>query len=95
MKLFVKFLFAACLAAMTVSCTKEINENNGNKLTTSKGTISVSVTGLMGEYTPVTKSELVNSVRVAWKGGEIVYVFDEYLSCLGYLTATVKRMTTG
>lgn len=91
MKLFVKFLFAACLAAMTVSCTKEINENNGNKLTTSKGTISVSVTGLMGEYTPVTKSELVNSVRVAWKGGEIVYVFDEYLSCLGYLTATVQE----
>ena len=73
------------MAAMTFSCTKEINEN---VLSTDKGTISVSVAGLMGEYIPETKSELVNTVRVAWKGGETVYVYDE-ASCLGTLTAAL------
>lgn len=78
-------MLAACMAAMTFSCTKEINEN---VLRTDKGTISVSVAGLMGEYIPETKSELVNTVRVAWKGGETVYVYDE-ASCLGTLTAAL------
>ena len=78
-------MLAACMAAMTFSCTKEINEN---VLSTDKGTISVSVAGLMGEYIPETKSELVNTVRVAWKGGETVYVYDE-ASCLGTLTAAL------
>lgn len=78
-------MFAACLAVMTFSCTKEIDEN---VLSTNSGTISVSVAGLMGEYTPDTKSELVNSVRVAWKGGDVVYVYDES-SYLGKLTAAL------
>lgn len=73
------------MAVMTFSCTKEINEN---VLSTNRGTISVSIAGLMGEYTTVTKSELVNSVRVAWKGGDKVYVYDES-SCLGELVAAL------
>ena len=73
------------MAAITFSCTKEINEN---VLSTGKGTISVSVAGLMGEYAPETKSELVNTVRVAWKDKDLVYVFDES-SCLGTLTAAL------
>ena len=40
----------------------------------------------MGEYSQVdaTKSELVNTVRVSWKGGETVYVYDgtKYLGSL-------------
>lgn len=80
-------MFAACLAALTVSCTKE---TGGNELAASRGTISVSVAGLMGEYTPETKSELVNTVRVKWVGDEIVYVYNEE-EYLGYLTAAVDE----
>lgn len=64
MKTIISIMFAACMAAITFSCTKEINEN---VLSTDKGTISVSVAGLMGEYTPETKSELVNTVRLRGK----------------------------
>ena len=85
MKTIIRIMIAACLAAMTFSCTKEINEN---VLSTDKGTISVSVAGLMGEYTPETKSDLVNTVRLAWEDKDLVYVFDE-ASCLGTLTAAL------
>ena len=85
MKTIIRIMLAACLAAMTFSCTKEINEN---VLSTDKGTISVSVAGLMGEYTPETKSDLVNTVRLAWEDKDLVYVFDE-ASCLGTLTAAL------
>lgn len=79
-------LFMAVLAVLTVSCQKEIE---GVKPVASiRRTIEINVNGLMGEYVPVTKSELVNSVRVAWEGGEKVFVYDG-ASCLGTLTASL------
>ena len=56
-----------------------------------KETIDICVNGLMGEYTQVdgTKAELVNTVRVSWKGGETVYVYDG-TQCLGTLKASLK-----
>ena len=79
-------LFMAVLAVLTVSCQKEIE---GVKPVASiRRTIGINVNGLMGEYVPVTKSELVNSVRVAWEGGEKVFVYDG-ASCLGTLTASL------
>ena len=44
----------------------------------------------MGEYTQVdaTKSSLVNTVRVSWENGDIVYVYDG-TQCLGSLVASI------
>lgn len=80
---------AAMLAA--VSCQKSIDTagriDEGNE---NNGTIDICVNGLMPEYTTseVTKSELVNTVRVSWSGGESVYVFDG-TQCLGSLVASL------
>lgn len=78
---------AAMLAA--VSCQKSA-ETEG-PLAENNGTIDIRIGGLMGEYSQVdgTKAELVNTVRVAWKGGETVYVFDG-AKCLGSLKATLE-----
>lgn len=77
-------LCAAAFSVLAVSCQKEINEVE--PVSATRGTIEVNVNGLMGEYTQVdaTKSELVNTVRVAWEGGESVYVYDgtKYLGSL-------------
>lgn len=77
-------LCAAAFSVLAVSCQKEINEIKS--VSGTKGTIEISINGLMGEYTQVdaTKSELVNTVRVAWEGGESVYVYDgtKYLGSL-------------
>lgn len=83
-------LCAAAFAALAVSCQKEIEQVK--PVAGVKETIEISVNGLMGEYTQVdaTKSELVNSVRVAWEGGETVYVYDE-TKYLGSLTASLDE----
>ena len=77
-------LCAAAFSVLAVSCQKEINEVE--PVSATRGTIEVNVNGLMGEYTQVdaTKSELVNTVRVAWEGGDSVYVYDgtKYLGSL-------------
>ena len=77
-------LCAAAFSVLAVSCQKEINEVE--PVSATRGTIEVNVNGLMGEYSQVdaTKSELVNTVRVAWEGGESVYVYDgtKYLGSL-------------
>lgn len=61
-----------------------------------KGTIDISVSGLMGEYTQVdaTRSVLVNNVRVAWAAGDVVYVFDGS-KYLGKLTASLDKKADG
>ena len=82
-------LYAAVFAVLAVSCQKEIN--GVEPKTGNKETIEISINGLMGEYTQVdaTKSELVNTVRVSWKGGETVYVYDG-TQCLGSLVASLE-----
>lgn len=77
-------LCMAFLAVLAVSCQKEIE---GVKPVASiRRTIEISVNGLMGEYIQVddTRSGLVNTVRVAWEAGDIVYVYDgtKYLGSL-------------
>ena len=62
--------FAAVVAALAglatmASCQKETPQETGE-------TFDMSVTGIMAEYEVESKSELVNSVRASWKGGENV-----------------------
>ena len=76
----------AAFAVLAVSCQKEINEVEPN----TKDNLEISINGLMGEYTQVdaTKAELVNTVRVSWKGDETVFVFDG-TECIGSLVASL------
>ena len=81
-------LCVAAFAVLAVSCQKEMEINEFEPNT--KGTIEISVNGLMGEYTQVdaAKASLVNNVRVSWEGGETVFVFDG-TECLGSLVASL------
>ena len=81
-------LCVAAFAVLAVSCQKEMEINEVEPNT--KGTIEISVNGLMGEYTQVdaAKASLVNNVRVSWEGGETVFVFDG-TECLGSLVASL------
>ena len=81
-------IVAAGIVAMTVSCTENVLPASIQ----TKGTIAVSVNGLMGEYTtdePDSKASLISNIRVSWEGDETVYVFDG-TSCLGSLTASLQ-----
>ena len=96
MKTTIRTILCAAIAILPiVSCQKSIDSENPVEPTnsTERGneTIDISVNGLMGEYTQVdgTKAELVNTVRVSWKGGETVYVYDG-TQCLGTLKASLK-----
>ena len=82
-------LCAAAVVLAAVSCQESIE--TANPVEEDKGTIEVRINGLMGEYTQVdaTKAELVNTVRVSWKGGETVYVYDG-TQCLGSLAASLE-----
>ena len=82
-------LCAAAVVLAAVSCQESIE--TANPVEEDKGTIDICVNGLMGEYTQVdaTKAELVNTVRVSWKGGETVYVYDG-TQCLGSLAASLE-----
>ena len=82
-------LFAAAALMAAVSCQKSIDPANPSGEV--NGTIDVRVNGLMGEYTQAdaVKAELVNTVRVSWKGGETVYVYDG-TSCIGSLVSSLE-----
>ena len=88
-------LCTAIFAVLAVSCQESIDSENPveptNPTERDNGTIDIRVSGLMGEYTQVdgTRAELVNSVRVSWKGGETVYVYDG-TQCLGTLKASLE-----
>ena len=88
-------LCTAIFAVLAVSCQESIDSENlvepTNSTERDNGTIDICVNGLMGEYTQVdgTKAELVNTVRVSWKGGETVYVYDG-TQCLGTLKASLE-----
>lgn len=77
-------IYAAAVVLAAVSCQKSAEPVQPAE--EGKETIDICVNGLMGEYTQVdgTKAELVNTVRVSWKGGETVYVYDgtQYLGSL-------------
>ena len=82
-------IYAAAVVLATVSCQKSAEPVQPAE--EGKETIDICVSGLMGEYTQVdgTKAELVNTVRVSWKGGETVYVYDG-TQCLGTLKASLE-----
>ena len=82
-------IYAAAVVLATVSCQKSAEPVQPAE--EGKETIDICVNGLMGEYTQVdgTRAELVNTVRVSWKGGETVYVYDG-TQCLGTLKASLK-----
>lgn len=82
-------IYAAAVVLAAVSCQKSAEPVQPAE--EGKETIDICVNGLMGEYTQVdgTKAELVNTVRVSWKGGETVYVFDG-VKCLGSLKASLE-----
>ncbi len=79
------------LAALAVStCQKEnLRENEVTPVPGKQ--IKVTVNGLMGEYqvADATKADLVNTVRVAWTGGEQVYAYTTS-GLLGTLTASLE-----
>lgn len=83
-------LYTVVFAVLAVSCQKENNEVEPVGITSTRGTIEISINGLMGEYTQVdaTKSSLVNNVRVSWEAGDAVYVYDG-TQCLGSLVASL------
>ena len=82
-------IYAAAVVLAAVSCQKSAEPVQPAE--EGKETIDICVNGLMGEYTQVdgTRAELVNTVRVSWKGGETVYVYDG-TQCLGTLKASLK-----
>ena len=82
-------IYAAAVVLAAVSCQKSAEPVQPAE--EGKETIDICVNGLMGEYTQVdgTKAELVNTVRVSWKGGETVYVYDG-TQCLGSLAASLE-----
>lgn len=64
------FLTAIAILAV-VSCNKEKTEKDN-------GPVSVSITGVLGEFQPVwSKGVLVNTIRPEWEEGDIVYMFAE------------------
>ena len=83
-------IYAAAVVLAAVSCQKSAEPVQPAE--EGKETIDICVNGLMGEYTQVdgTRAELVNTVRVSWKGGETVYVYDG-TQCLGTLKASLDR----
>lgn len=90
MKATIRIVLCAAVAMMAfISCQK--NADSANPAEESKGTIDIRIGGLMGEYSQVdgTKAELVNTVRVSWKGGETVYVYGG-ATLLGSLTAALE-----
>lgn len=82
----------AFMAAMSSSCSKEecnaLFQNNTNE---ERGTISVSVSGMIGEFAngEGAKAGMVNSVRVKWAAGDKVYAYDAENS-LGELEVSLK-----
>ena len=86
----IRTIYAAAVVLAAVSCQKSAEPVQLAE--EGKETIDICVNGLMGEYTQVdgTKAELVNTVRVSWKGGETVYVYDG-TQCLGTLKASLDR----
>ena len=91
MKKFRTILFSALAfcAVMAVSCSKE--ENAMQEKRNATGTISVEVSGILGEYLQVddTKSSLASNIRVKWAADDKVYAFDGAV-CLGELTVSLK-----
>lgn len=90
MKTTIRTILCAAIAILPiVSCQKSAEPVQPAE--EGKETIDICVNGLMGEYTQVdgTKAELVNTVRVSWKGGETVYVYDG-TQCLGTLKASLE-----
>ena len=85
MKRLIKTAMAVLLAVMAVSCTSDEEQ----LVSKSRGTVSVSINGIINGYTPqdATRAVAQNVVRIMWVGGETVYVFEggKYL---GSLTAT-------
>lgn len=77
------------VAMALVSCNKDIALQEIEQ--EPAGTISVSVDGIMGEYSQgnETKAGLVSTTRVSWSAGDKVYVYDG-ASCLGELTVSLK-----
>ena len=95
MKQTIKSIAAMALAILAMfSCQKDSLQNDGLReeggVPVSGGQITLSVDGLMGEYQAVdgTRSELVNTVRVAWEAGDTVYAYNTK-GFLGILKATL------
>ena len=101
MKTAIRTIICAAIAILSaVSCQKSVESVNpvdpANSSEGERETIDISISGLMGEYTQKdgVKSSLVNTVRVAWAAGDVVYVFDG-TKYLGKLTATLDKKADG
>ena len=90
-----KSVFLFILAAMFVSCQESVEPTNPEE---SKGTIDISIKGLMGEYTQAdaAKASPVYIVLPSWEAGNIVYVYDG-AQCLGSLivSSVIRAKCTG
>lgn len=83
-----KVLTAVFYAILLVtSCQKEIGKGEITPVT--DGTITLSVSASLPDYDNETKGSLVNTVRLAWANGDVVYVYDNK-KCLGTLTAALE-----
>lgn len=91
MKTLIKYAFAIIAPLIAFSCAKEGNVAPTGGADAGVGnTIDVLIDGVIDGYVADdTKAVAENVVRVMWKGGEIVYVY-EGKTYLGTLTASVE-----
>lgn len=84
-----KKVFSAVFSAilLVTSCQKEIGK--GEIIPVTDGTITLSVSASLPDYGSETRGGLVNTVRLAWEEGDVVYVYDNE-KCLGKLTAALE-----
>lgn len=83
MKKILRTAACAAMAVLSIACAKTEQEH-------AKGTINVSIDGIIDDYTPQTKSEVQTVARVVWSNGDKVHVFDG-ARYVGVLTADVTE----
>lgn len=88
MKTIFKTMMAVASLAMAFACSKE--EQQGTGAVEPRGTIEVSIDGVIDGYTPEdTKASTETVVRLRWDGSETVYAYEDS-TCLGSLNASIE-----
>lgn len=82
---------AASIVLAFSACSKDEMKEQPSE----SGTISVEISGNLGDLTPAgdTKAGLSSVVRLNWENGDVAYAYDG-TQCLGSLTASVDESNT-
>lgn len=86
-----KTIIAACMVLALAACSKDEMKEQPSE----SGTISVEISGNLGDLTPAgdTKAGLSSVVRLDWEDRDVAYAYDG-TKCLGSLTASVDESNT-